>query len=61
MPLFTLKDHANTLAPFKANETLVVLHNLGTVSFTMGGEGGGGVGAPHKARAPAPRPPPPSN
>ncbi|GBF90355.1 green algal specific Aspartyl Asparaginyl beta-hydroxylase [Raphidocelis subcapitata] len=30
MPLFTLKDHINTLAPFSPNETLVMLHNLGT-------------------------------
>lgn len=32
MPLFTLKDHVNTLAPLRPNETLAILHNLGTVS-----------------------------
>lgn len=32
MPLFSLTDHANTLAPFKPNELLVTLHNLGNVS-----------------------------
>jgi hypothetical protein len=35
MALFTLKDHANTLAPFQANETLVVLHNLGSVGAAL--------------------------
>lgn len=31
MPLFTLKDHVNTLAPLRPNEMLAVLHNLGNV------------------------------
>ncbi|KAI8468367.1 MAG: hypothetical protein J3K34DRAFT_459917 [Monoraphidium minutum] len=30
VPLFTLQDHANTLAPYHPNETLVMLHNLGS-------------------------------
>lgn len=36
MPLFTLKDHVNTLAPLRPNEMLAVLHNLGNV---RGGRG----------------------
>jgi hypothetical protein len=36
MPLFTLKDHINTLAPFSPNETLVMLHNLGSVRGRLG-------------------------
>lgn len=41
MPLFSLKDHPNTLAPLGPDNLLVVLHNLGTV---RGGRGGGGAG-----------------
>ena len=31
MPLFTSKDHPNTLAPMAPNNLLVMLHNLGDV------------------------------
>jgi hypothetical protein len=47
MPLFSLKDHPNTLAPLGPDNLLVVLHNLGTVREAGRGEGGsrGGGGA----------------
>ena len=32
MPLFTLKEHVNTLAPIEEGELWVVLHNMGKAS-----------------------------
>jgi hypothetical protein len=32
MDLFSLRDHPNTLSPLDADNFLVVLHNLGSVS-----------------------------
>lgn len=35
MDLFSLRDHPNTLSPLDPDNFLVVLHNLGSVSFRV--------------------------